>query len=78
MTYDELDDLVDTDPLRLRDEAWALLRENERLRAEVEQLAVDALDRDCQERGEGTEACWACEGRGSSVHTYGPNCGATP
>jgi DnaJ-class molecular chaperone len=25
--------------------------------------------------GDGREPCWACEGRGSSIHTYGPNCG---
>lgn len=29
--YDRLDELVDTDPLALRDEAFRLLRENQRL-----------------------------------------------
>lgn len=33
VTYDELDDLVDTDPIKLRDVAWALVAEVSRLTA---------------------------------------------
>lgn len=32
-SFDELDGLVDTDPIRLRDKAWALLGEVERIKA---------------------------------------------
>lgn len=36
--HERLDLLVDTDPLQLRDEAWALLNEVLELRAEVDRL----------------------------------------
>ncbi|MEV7013336.1 hypothetical protein [Streptosporangium sp. NPDC051022] len=41
-TRDELDLLVDTDPLRLRDKAFALLAEVERLRTERDAAKEDA------------------------------------
>jgi uncharacterized protein YlxW (UPF0749 family) len=37
-SHDELDELVDTDPIRLRNVAYGLRAEVERLRAEVESL----------------------------------------
>lgn len=40
-TYDFLDDLVDTDPIRLRDVAWEAVREVERLRAEIKRLETE-------------------------------------
>jgi len=34
-TYDQIDELVDSDPLRLRDLTWELTTEVQRLRAEI-------------------------------------------
>jgi|SRR5882724_5102087 len=36
LTYDEVDRLVDEDPIALRDIAWQLMRERDEARAEVE------------------------------------------
>lgn len=38
ISYEDLDELVDTDPLHLRDVAWALRQECESERAEVDAL----------------------------------------
>lgn len=40
-TYDFLDALVDTDPIRLRDEAWKLYKETQNLREAL--LAVEEI-----------------------------------
>ena len=59
MTPEELDAMVDTDPLRLRDEAVRLLAENERLRSALF-AAIPWIECICDE-DEGT--CDGCRAR---------------
>jgi riboflavin biosynthesis pyrimidine reductase len=43
-TFDHLDELVDTDPIQLREEAWALLVRVGDAEAEVERLRAEAKE----------------------------------
>lgn len=46
-SYDDLDELVDTDPIRLRDKAWELRREVDRLRTPPSPGELRGLDAMC-------------------------------
>ncbi|MFI6883413.1 hypothetical protein [Streptosporangium canum] len=86
VTRERLDELVDIDPIRLRDEAFSLLAEVERLRAEVERLrptlerlipaAHDGDSTLCRERAARQEALSPCQWSRAAYDDECPACEA--
>lgn len=74
--YQRLDELVDTDPIQLRDEAWAYLKRAEKAEAAIERVrAVHREDTGCCDECVYVDCCepeheiWPC----TTIQAIDPN-----